>query len=115
MSFSSSPPSPDATAGLKKFVTEKELAEEKDSAVKRRPEPPAVDNRTLYERLQENKLKAEEEFKERTKYQAPAALEPEDVEFFLDKERAQLIKLIEREEEVQRELQKVRRTSHKSQ
>ncbi len=54
--------------GLKKFITEKEVEEDQRKGVKRRPDPPEIDNRTLYDKLQENKMKAEEEFKEMTKF-----------------------------------------------
>ena len=60
------------TPGIKKFYTEKELQNEDDKGARgpKRPEavPPANDNRTLYEKLQENKMKMDEDFADKVKY-----------------------------------------------
>jgi hypothetical protein len=68
MSFSSNEDPP----GLKRFYTEKELlAGEMDLTGGRGKKPddkPANENRTLYDRLQENKMHMEEEFAEKVKF-----------------------------------------------
>eukprot|EP00026_Physarum_polycephalum_P004042 Phypoly_transcript_04059.p3 GENE.Phypoly_transcript_04059~~Phypoly_transcript_04059.p3 ORF type:complete len:250 (-),score=108.81 Phypoly_transcript_04059:81-830(-) len=96
--------------GLKQFYTEKELLANADSKKKQQQEAPANENRTLYDRLQENKVRMEEEFAEKVKFRAPKGLDQEDIDFFEERARKRLIREIENEEEDQSELEKVFRS-----
>jgi len=109
MSFTDLPPVP-----LKKFVSEKDIEDEKVEAKEvyggeQRKEPVVNDSRTLYEKLQENKIKKDEEFAERIKFRAPRALDEDDVSYLEGKKRQELERRIRNEEEIQRELIEFRR------
>ncbi|KAH7817720.1 uncharacterized protein MONOS_16201 [Monocercomonoides exilis] len=87
------------------FVKSRVTDEEAEEEVNRQGGP--VDNRPLYQRLEEQKLKAEEEFEKEHKYRGPESLSKDDAEMFEELERVkQKTLLLDREKEEQQFLEK---------
>jgi len=99
MSFTPNPDIP-----LRKFVSEKDIEEGRLENGDRQRKEEVNDGRPLWEKLKENKAKADEAFQERIRFRPPRALDDDDVSFLESKEREKIERLIRNEEQVQKEL-----------